>query len=228
MYKYIAIFIVVLLGCAPAVAPREPELAQRISQEPPPVASGTIDREESAGAYLERGFLMFSMNRWREAVDAYVSAINTGNLNDAGRALAYWYISQCWIALRDEDQAMESLSSFVMVADDVFAVREQRRYAVTPDGDFVDQFDLLHKQAWARATLNYVWATRSNSYGRSKENPIIAKNVEELEAFAEIVRNSCSGECDFQRAPLQDVTPRTEVITAERKGDKQSFVIVVP
>jgi len=234
MHRCIIISLsVAYLGCTPAATSRDAEpLLPPITLEPPPVRSRTILIEQSAGQYLEHGMLAFSLRKWKDAIEAFESAIGTGNLNDAGRALSYWHIAQSYIGLSDEDGIMEALSSFILVSQDILDMRERRRYAVTEEGDFVTHFGLVHKIAWARSSINFVWSTRSNVYGRSKENPILVRSIEELETFAGIVRNSCKSECDFQRALLHEdgipVEPRTEMITITGENSNKFVVVVVP
>jgi hypothetical protein len=157
------------LGLAP-----EPEPAEKIENN-------------SAGAWLERGFVFFHQNRPRESADAFSAAIATGNLNHAGRALAYWHIAQAERRLYNEDRTTEALSSFAVVAQDVLDIRGQKRYAVDEEGDFVEHFQLKERVAEALGYLNAVWARRAEHYARSLENAVVTRSADEARYFIQFV-----------------------------------------
>jgi len=117
------------------------------------------------------------------------------------------------------------------VSQDILDIREHRQYAVAEGNDFVGHFQLEQKLAWSRAYINFTWASRSNVYGRSQGSPILAHNLKELGFFADMVKESCKGECDFQRSLLHEdgvpVKPHTEMITI-RGQDTDQFFVVVP
>jgi len=161
--------------------------------------------DDSAGAMLEKGFLYFHQDQPRDAADAFATAISTGNLNDAGRALAYWHIAESERRLHNEDRTAEALASFALVAQDVIDVREQHRYAVDEEGDFVEHFKLRQRVDEARGYLNAIWAQRAQSFGRTTENPVVMQTADEARYFIEFV-SPCSGGPDRQveREQLED------------------------
>ncbi|MHA2280010.1 MAG: hypothetical protein ACXAC5_03915 [Promethearchaeota archaeon] len=231
MYKSHIILTLMCAGCATAASQIEttqesiPEII--VATDEPK----TVMKEYSASELLERGFMFFHQKLFRDAAENFRKAIGTGNLNDAGRALAYWHMGLCWTELNEEDNTMDALFSFVMVAQDILDIREIRQYAVAEGEDFVGHFKLMQKLAWARAYINFTWASRGSVYGRSQDNPVLAHNIEELEFFVGMVKGSCEGECDFQRSLLHEdgavVKPHTEMITI-RGQDTDQFFIVVP
>jgi hypothetical protein len=201
--------------------------------QPPPPAD---EDESSAGTLLEKGFLFFHQDQPQLASDSFRAAISTGNLNDAGRALAYWHIAEAERRLHHEDDTADALASFVVVAQEVIDVRTSRRFAVDENGDFVDHFNLPLRIAEARAFMNAVWARRQRSYGRSLDNPVVAGSVEEIEIFIRVV-SPCSGSPDraVQREELESidgvpVTPahveRITVFCSDASSVDQFFVVV--
>jgi hypothetical protein len=156
-------------------------------------AAAPVREDDSAGALLERGFMHFHQNRPEAAAVAFSGAIATGNLNDAGRALAYWHIAEARRRLDDEDLAAEALSSFAIAAQDVIDVRGERRFAVDTKGDFVDNFRLESRIAEARGYVQAIWARRAPYFGRSLDNPVLAETAEEAEFFLRFA-TACSQE----------------------------------
>ncbi len=153
------------------------------SAEPTGVEVENDGEEVPAGVLLERAFVYFHHDRPQAAANAFRAAIATGNLNDAGRTLAYWHIFLCESRLRNEDVGTEALASFVVVAEDVLDARDSTRYAVTTTGDFVDRFDLASRVARARGLLSATWARRVPAFGRTADNPVPVHNDAEGEFF---------------------------------------------
>jgi tetratricopeptide (TPR) repeat protein len=190
-----------------------------------------VIEENFAGQHLESAIISFSLGYWDDAIESFWRAIKTGGLNDAGRALAYWHIAQCYNNLGNKDGVIEALFNFASVAQDIIDIQEVHKFNVTQDDDFITNFELVGKLLWARSIVNFEWSSRSDVYGKSRENPIIVRNIEELETFIGVVKDSCSGKCDFQRIPLHEdsmpVEPRTEIITISDRGINKKFIVVV-
>jgi hypothetical protein len=207
------------------LAKLEPPTSIRL-EYPAPVA----DEELSASQHLEQGFSFYAYNQCDQAAAHFKAAITTGNLNDAGRALAYWHIADCMRKNDNVDNACEAYSSFVIVAQDILDVRDYRQYAVAEGADFVQHFNLFMKMAEAKAYIHSVWAARNDHYGRSQDTPIIMHSVKEVEYFTEF---ACENGCDLERAVLAEdgvpVTPHTERVTLKQCDESVDvyFVVVV-
>jgi hypothetical protein len=142
-----------------------------------------MPEEDSASAYLELGFLSFQRNDNRQAVLGFMAAIATGDLNDAGRALAYWHIAIAEQRLNDEDRTAEAFMSFVLVGEDVLDARATHPYALNNGTDFVDQFNLTNRMSEARGFLSAAWARRVDDFGRTLDAPVMVRSELEAEAF---------------------------------------------
>ena len=231
--KYI--LIVLISGCAASKAPVS--IKPHTSEEEVAVDVDIDEEQEvivdgSAGGHLGQAFKFFETEQWIFSISSFRAALMTGNLNDAGRAISYWHISLAFIELGEDDKSLESLASFIVIGQDILDAREALvRYAITEDGDFVERFGLPNKLAIARAITNYEWASRSDYYGRSRETAVIAHNKTELDHFAAVIRNSCDGECDFERAMLRNkdgttVSPYTEMMTLRGQDTEQFFIVI--
>lgn len=183
-----------------SVGPMAPEPATQPTQS-------TQDEQafdDSAGGLLEKAFYHFNRNELDLAASTFGAAIATNNLNDAGRALAYWHIYLSERRLGHEDKSTEALSSFAVVAEDVIEVRNETRYAITPAGDFVDRFNLDTRLSRARAILSATWVKRMPDFGRSAELAVPVFDEAELDYFFEIAppcNESVERQIDRQMAP---------------------------
>lgn len=176
--------------------PVAPPAVTETTQDPPtapvppsPMAvagEGADDAAATAGSLLKRAFDYFKNDNNKAAAEAFKAAIATGNLNDAGRALAYWHIFVAEEALGDRNASSDALSSFVVVAQDVMDIREQLRYAEDDSGDFVDRFDLKRRLARARAMLSVAWAYHVGWFGRSTAAPVPVQSTAEMNYFLEL------------------------------------------
>lgn len=144
------------------------------------------DDAASAGALLKRAFDYFKQDKNAMAAATFRAAVNTGNLNDAGRALAYWHIYVAEESIGDTDRGVDALASFVVVAQDVIEMREQMRYAEDDSGDFVDRFDLKRRLTRARAMMSVAWAAHANEFGRSEGQPVPVHSLAEKNYFLEM------------------------------------------
>ncbi len=189
--------------------------------------------EASAGELLERGFTLFHMGMFALSSQSFTLAIGTGNLNDAGRALAYWHIAECQSRLDNKDNAADAFQSFLIVGQDILDIRENRRFAVTNDMDFVDHFQLKEKLGIARAYVSALWAARSDAYGRSLNNPVLARTIDEIATFVALFveGEGCEGQCAFIRDVLTrdnvPVIPHTERITITHPDGTSDVIFAV-
>jgi hypothetical protein len=145
-----------------------------------------LEEDNSAAGLLEKGFAHFRRDESRAAGDAFQAAIDTGHLNDAGRALAYWHIYLAARSSGDLEAGVDALASFIVVGQDILDVREDMRYAVDESGDFVSRFDLEHRLARARALLSATWAAKVHGFGRSVKQPVPIQDASEMEYFLEV------------------------------------------
>lgn len=176
---------------------------------------------------LEYAISYFRRHEWEKAIQSFFNAITNDDLNNAGKALSYWNISECWRELGNEDQIINALFMFIITAQDVLDEYDTRRYTVTLDGDFVKKFDLTGKLNYARSYINFTWITRSNYYGKSIEDPIIVHNIQELGYLIKLIKNQCK--CEIQRGLLHEngilIKPYTERIIID---NKETFYIIIP
>jgi hypothetical protein len=144
-----------------------------------------LEEDTSAAGLLERGFAHFRQDQARAAGDSFRAAINTGHLNDAGRALAYWHIYLAERSSGNLEGGADALSSFIVVGQDVLEVRGNTKYAVDENGDFVERFDLERRLARARAILSATWAAKVPKFGRTQTHPVPIVDSSEIEYFLE-------------------------------------------
>lgn len=161
------------VGCATmGTAEKSKGLEEAVKQAEQGAAVAIEAKEElpelPAGELLSMALTTYHAESYREAEGFFIRALRTGNLNDAGRALAYWHLGTAYNKLGDVDSECEAMSSFISVAEDVIGMRDERHFAVNEDGtDFVEGFELQRKLTQARTVLNSVWARRTDYFGRS-------------------------------------------------------------
>jgi hypothetical protein len=175
-----------------------------------------ISPEAPAGELLEYAFTMFNIRNYSQASKVFGWALNTGNLNDAGRALCYWHIAQCCMKMGNKDGAAEAYFSFVTVADDIIKVRDVRRFAVDGAVDFVDSFQLIEKLDMARSYLNVLWLSKSDNYGRTLENPIVLRSASEIDYLTASIIILCNGPCKVERINLFEEGMSKEISLIEQ------------
>jgi hypothetical protein len=135
--------------------------------------------ETSAGMLLERAFYFLQLGNYSACADAFKAAIQTGDLNDSGRALAYWHIYWAQSLSKEECDGLDALQSFTVVAEDVLSENLQ-------SDDFVEHFDLQKRLQRARAVLSAQWAKKSGEFGRSLTYPVRVTDFGEMAYFLEI------------------------------------------
>lgn len=140
----------------------------------------------SASALLERALDALQNDRPGPATAALRAALATGDLNEAGRTVAYWYLYVAEQARRNGPAARDALADFVAVGEDVLALRHDERFAEAGGSDFVDRFDLEGRLARSRATLSLAWAARVPGYGRDAAHAVPVHNAQEMAFFLEL------------------------------------------
>ena len=117
---------------------KRPMVASMQPMAPAPVE--VEERDESASAHLERAFHAFRIAEYENAALSFEAAIGTNNLNDSGRALAYWHVYLCRAQNGDEDAAADALMSFTVVAEDMLDDSDQFSHEYLSSRDFVERF----------------------------------------------------------------------------------------
>ena len=214
LVNLVVFFLVGCAGALPATKGSTSAAAKAIEKDAP--ASEQISPALAAGALLERGIFLLETESYVESAIAFELAIRTDRLNEVGRALAYWHIFLCKQRLRDYDGSAESLSSFIIIAQDLVAERGDNVGALNND-DFLLRFGVEDKIAHARAILSATWANRSFPFGRTPQRPVPVHTTTELDYFLELVepcdsvvrRETSRREiAELSGRPLQKVTLR--------------------
>lgn len=144
-----------------------------------------------ASDYLALGLTFYNGNQKLEAVEAFNKALSTGDLNNQGRALAYWHL---FLSYRDDNvstHGADALASFVTVAS---MLMQQSVDGV--DGEdllehvrvFIDRFDLRDRLLLAEVTLEAIWAHKDAAYGRTKERPVLLNGARAQRLFLHVFK----------------------------------------
>lgn len=152
-----------------------------------------------ASDYLALGLTFYNGNQKLEAVEAFDKALATGDLNNQGRALAYWHL---FLSYRDDSvstHGADALSSFVTVAS---LLMQQAQDGV--DGEdllehvrvFIDRFDLKDRLLLAEVTLEAIWAHKDNAYGRTKDRPVLIQGARAQRLFLHVFKPCEQGAAD--------------------------------
>lgn len=182
---------------------------------------------------LGEAFKLMDAGKCLPASESFERAINTGSLNFAGKAVAYWHIAECFGGLGDTDEAAEAYTTFIFFAKSIIDMRSKKKFAVVDGKDFVEHFDLKNRLNAARAYINILLVVRSDVYGHSVDNPIRVSNSDELEMFIILVAEmeDCVHTCSFVRQlhykDGRPVIPRTErIIINNDDGSSKEFFAV--
>ncbi len=144
-----------------------------------------------ASDYLALGLTFFNGNQKLEAIESFQRALETGDLNNQGRALAYWHL---FLSYRDDSlssHGAEALVSFVTVAR---LLMQQSLDAI--DGEdllehvraFIERFDLRDRLMLAEVTLEALWAHRDGNYGRTPERPVLLGGARAQRLFLHVFK----------------------------------------
>ena len=100
---------------------------------------------------LQFGFFMYENRQIGQAARAFARAISSGELNDRGRTLVYYYLGVCYRIMGDTDQAAENFFFFSIVGQDV----------LEDDVGFSQSIDLVTKVEEARRFVSDLWTERN-------------------------------------------------------------------
>jgi len=160
-----------------------------------------------ASDYLALGLTFYNGNQKVEAVDAFQRALETGDLNNQGRALAYWHL---FLSYRDDklsSQGAEALASFVTVSRllmqqsvDKLDGEDLLEHVVT----FIERFDLRDRLMLAEVTLEALWAHHDNGYGRSPDRPVLLGGARAQRLFLHVFK-PCTEEESNENARVRIV-----------------------
>jgi hypothetical protein len=145
----------------------------------PGAAPAAEPGDDSAGGLLERAFAQFNRDDYAASAKTFSQSIGTNNLNEAGRALAYWHIYLAEKRMGHEDKSTDALASFTTVAQELMESRGS-------SGDFIERFSLDARLSRARAILSATWAKRVPGYGRSTGDAVPVFDQVEADYFVEI------------------------------------------
>lgn len=203
-------------GCAIAAKPAPKHTASQASQPAAPASVGsaippasveTPLLEQSATELLSQGFAFLRNGHYPAAQNRLERALATGELNDAGRTLTYWHIYIAAQAQQRMQVANDALSSFVALGTEILNNRDQDD-AARDGSDFAQHFDLRHRLAQARATLNAAWAKHTRSFGRTAQSPVLVHNTDEIHYFLELAPPCAPGNTRHAYALSNTLNPQ--------------------
>jgi len=170
----------------------KPAVASLSAERLPPRSDASAPRtapEVRASDYLALGLGHYQNNRKAEAAQAFEHALSTGNLNNQGRALAYWHL---FLAERDvnlQGPGAEALESFVTVAQ---LLIEDSVTGSDESGDnvaeFIDGFNVSERMLLGQLVLDALWARRDPSFGRTPDRPVRVRDAEAERLFVQLYR----------------------------------------
>lgn len=174
-------------------APAEPA-ASGVDTGPDTDFGHEPDDVSSPGAtqWLERAFSLWHDGHFAASIDAMHEALSTQDLNDAGKALAYWHVYLAQQALGHTQAGQGALADFVAVADDIMTALVPVSGVTGADNPnssaaaFAQQFDLKGRLARARAILNLAWAQQTHRAGFSEGHPVLVFNDAEMDHFLDL------------------------------------------
>ena len=181
-----------------------------------------------ASELLGRGFAALSEGHSQQAVQLLQGALATGELNEPGRTLCYWYLFIAQQRLGAEHPSAEALLGFVSVAEELLAEQQAEPHPAAEQ--FVDRFDLRRRLARARATLSAVWAARVGAFGRQKNQPVPVQSTLEQDYFLRLMV-PCAGSlnvADSQQWPRARLERITVQCDEARQDDHQQFYFERP
>ncbi|KKL90537.1 hypothetical protein LCGC14_1903690 [marine sediment metagenome] len=228
--RYVLVMIIGHFGCATVQTDILTPISQSIEK---PVTTPIIPQKElGAGDYLKLGLMFYYKGQYQQAVDLFALSIDTGDLNNAGRALVYWHAAVCWNQMDNKDLAAEAYHSFVVTAQDIFSILEDNKHATIGGENFVTDFELEEKIVEASTYMHALWVLR-NDYGKSLDNPIITKNMSEAKYFIKAIMGFCGKMCNLVKQVLTEddriVKPYVVRITVSNnsKNSTDTFFIVI-
>jgi hypothetical protein len=184
--------------------------------------------EARASDYLALGLSHYQANQKPEAARAFERALSTGNLNNQGRALAYWHL---FLAERDgnlQGAGADALESFVTVAQ---LLLDDRASGSDDSGDnvaeFIDGFNVSERMLLGQLVLDALWARRDPSFGRTPDRPVRVRDAEAERLFVQLYRPCMQTEApavqfSAARHPVQGRVDRAQ-ISCTNAGPELSF-----
>jgi hypothetical protein len=142
-----------------------------------------------ASDYLAMGVSFFHANHKAKAAKAFQHALATGNLNNQGRALAYWHL---FLANREADVngvGAEALDSFLTVSLLLFEEEHE-----LPDveaqsvREFIHGFNLAERMLLAELVLDALWARRDAHFGRSPQRAVKVRSADAERLFVQLFK----------------------------------------
>jgi hypothetical protein len=198
MYRAVLVLGSVSLVCVfstgrlEAAENRAPETTQKIAIAPRTPASAkvpTLAPNARASDYLALGLSLYQANEKSDAAHAFQLALQTGNLNNQGRALAYWHL---FLAHRDgnlQGPGAEALDAFITVSNDL--IEESHCTGAEDCADvreFVDGFALTDRLLLAELVLDALWARRDPAFGRTPDRPVSVHDAESERLFVQLFK----------------------------------------
>lgn len=149
-----------------------------------------IAPDAKASDYLAMGLNFYQANQKVDAAHAFTLALDTGNLNDQGRALAYWHL---FLAHRDSNLSgpgAEALQSFITVSNLLFQEDKELAGYVEdePIHDFIEGFNLNERFLLAELLLDAIWARRDPSFGRTPERAVLVRDIQAERLFVQLFK----------------------------------------
>jgi hypothetical protein len=165
-----------------------------------------LDASSRASDYLAFGLTYFNGGQRLEAINAFSHAIATGDLNNQGRALAYWHL---FLSHREESldsHGAEALSSFVTIGRML-----QQQASEGYDGEdllehvksFIERFELNDRILLAEVTLEALWAKKDNNYGRTPERPVLLGSARAQRLFLNVFKPCVADDEQEQKARVR-------------------------
>lgn len=176
----VTVMATLTMGCAadPQLSPSRGYLASLKTLAPtvPHEPRNVLQDGGRASDYLALGLSFYNDDRRLDAIEAFSRALATGDLNNQGRALAYWHL---FLSHREDalgTHGADALDSFVTVAR--LLVQQS---AEATDGEdllehvraFIERFELRDRLLLAEVTLEALWAHRDQHYGRTPDRPVM-------------------------------------------------------
>jgi hypothetical protein len=190
------------ISCAsvPAQSPQNKGYLASLKTIPPTLAPKAQVEPIKAGArasdYLALGLTHYNGSEKLQAIDAFHKALETGDLNNQGRALAYWHL---FLSYRDEhlsSHGAEALESFITVShlllqqsDDGVDGEDLLEHVRT----FIERFDLRDRLMLAEVTVEALWAHKDDGYGRTPQRPVLIGSARAQRLFVHVFK-PCSEE----------------------------------
>lgn len=194
-----------LSGSACASLCRPPKRIDSVSVPVPVTDVQTIPEEHedlgqpppTATTLLFQALELHHQQKFFLASSHFRAALASSTLSPAGQTLAYWHLWAEEEALHHKEPAMDALSAFVSVAEDLIGSDGLDTSYQQATDDFATRFALAHKLAYARASQSAVWASRHADFGRSQSRPIVIRSQAELSAYLTLLPR-CEGNLPWQ------------------------------